>query len=48
MPMTDTVASDFRETLQEIENAGTYNEERVLLRGDDALFVVGAGVLDFL
>jgi len=43
MPMTDDVAADFRQTLQEIKNAGTYNEERVITSQQDADIEVEGG-----
>ncbi|MFB6273202.1 MAG: glycine C-acetyltransferase, partial [Salinibacter sp.] len=43
MPMTDDVTADFRQTLQEIRNAGTYNEERVITSQQDADIEVEGG-----
>ncbi|MFO8098013.1 MAG: aminotransferase class I/II-fold pyridoxal phosphate-dependent enzyme [Salinibacter sp.] len=43
MPMTDDVAADFRDTIQEIKNAGTYNEERVITSQQDADIEVEGG-----
>jgi len=49
MPLTEDAAADFRQTLQEIKDAGTYKEERVITSQQDADIEVAPGehVLNF-
>ena len=49
MPLTEDAAADFRQTLQEIKDAGTYKEERVITSQQDADIEVESGdhVLNF-
>jgi glycine C-acetyltransferase len=49
MPLTEDAAADFRQTLQDIKDAGTYKEERVITSPQDADIEVESGehVLNF-
>ena len=43
MPMTDAATSKFRQEIQDIKDAGTYNEERVITSQQDADIEVESG-----